>query len=82
MATVSTIPDYLTVREAADIIGVDESQVRRYCLDSKLPAKKVGQVWLIKTDDAKNFVRPPMGNPNLVHKEKPQHNSRKRRRSA
>lgn len=81
MATVSSIPGYLTVSEAATVIGVDESQVRRYCIDRKLPAEKVGQQWLIKSEDAKRFVRPPMGNPNLVAKNSPSRRSRKRRSS-
>lgn len=68
MSTVSSIPGYLTISEAAAIIGVDGSQVRRYCIDEKLPAVKVGQQWMIKRKDAENFERPPVGNPNLVSK--------------
>lgn len=65
MNDVSSIPGYLTVTEAAEVIGVDGSQVRRYCIDRKLPAVKVGQQWLIKRRDAEAFDRPPVGNPNL-----------------
>lgn len=61
----SSIPGYLTVTEAADVIGVDGSQVRRYCIDKKLAAVKVGQQWMIKRDDARKFERPPAGNPNF-----------------
>lgn len=62
----SSIPGYLTISEAAEVIGVDGSQVRRYCIDGKLPAVKVGKSWLIKREDVKKFDRPPMGNPNLI----------------
>jgi excisionase family DNA binding protein len=68
MSAVSSIPGYLTVEEAADLIGVDGSQVRRYCIDKKLPAVKVGKAWLIKRRDVQRFKRPPMGNPNLVNR--------------
>lgn len=66
MSTVSSTPGYLTVQEVADMIGVDGSQVRRYCIDGKLPAVKIGQQWMIKREDAKSFDRPPVGNPNFV----------------
>lgn len=68
MSNVSSIPGYLTIAEAAESIGVDGSQVRRYCLDGKLPAVKVGNQWMIKSKDVKAFDRPPMGNPNLLKK--------------
>lgn len=63
MSTVSSIPGYLTPDEAAAVIGVDSSQVCRYCRDKTLPAKRVGRQWLIKREDAKNFERPKVGNP-------------------
>lgn len=66
MSTVSSIPDYLTVSEAVRLIGVDPSQVRRYCIDGKLPAVKIGQQWMIRESDAESFKRPPVGNPNLL----------------
>lgn len=68
VSIVSNIPGYVTASEAARIIGVDESQVRRYCIDEKLPATKVGQQWMIRESDAKKFKRPPMGNPNLIER--------------
>jgi excisionase family DNA binding protein len=61
----SSIPGYLTAAEAALIIGVDESQVRRYCISGALKAVKVGQQWMIRHSDAEKFERPPVGNPNF-----------------
>lgn len=63
MATVSTIPGYLTAHEVAEMLGVDHSQVCRYCADGKLPAIKVGNQWMIRGADARRFKRPPVGNP-------------------
>lgn len=64
----STIPGFMTAEEAADFIGVHHSQVCRYCIDEKLPARKVGNQWLIKEVDVKRFKRPPVGNPEFQKK--------------
>lgn len=66
MSTVSSIPGYLSADEAAKIIGVDHSQVCRYCQDGRLPARKIGNYWMIREADVKKFKRPPIGNPNLL----------------
>jgi excisionase family DNA binding protein len=59
----SAIPGYLTVREAADLIGVSHSQVTRYIANGQLPAIELGQQKLIRKADATKFQRPPRGNP-------------------
>lgn len=61
----AAIPGYLTTAEAAVLIGVDVSQVCRYCQDKKLPAIRVGRSWLIRKTDARAFERPAVGNPNF-----------------
>ena len=43
--------DYLTTQQAADILGVDSSAVRRLCIDGVLTAKKFGHMWRIRHDD-------------------------------
>ena len=43
--------DYLTTQQAADILGVDSSAVRRLCIDGVLTAEKFGHVWRIANDD-------------------------------
>jgi excisionase family DNA binding protein len=66
MQTVSSVPGYLTINEAAEFLGIDPSQVRRYCLgdaQAKLPAIKVGNLWLIKKSDLYKFHKPRVGNP-------------------
>ena len=59
------IPGYVTAQEVADTLGVDHSQVCRYCSSGRLPAKKLGSQWLIRREDVKKFKRPPIGNPNF-----------------
>ena len=63
MATRTTIPGYIRLEDAAEIIGVHHSQVWRYIDDGLLDALKIGKTYLVKTADAKNFRRPPRGNP-------------------
>jgi hypothetical protein len=40
----------LTTAEAADILGVDASQVRYLCIRGELNAEKRSGVWLIQRD--------------------------------
>jgi excisionase family DNA binding protein len=64
----SAIQGMLTVYEAAEIIGVSHAQVTRYVRQELLPAKRVGQNILIDEQDARDFQRPPRGNPKLLTK--------------
>ena len=63
VATRTTIPGYVRLERAAEIIGVDPSQVWRYIDQGLLDALKIGNTHLIKEADAKNFERPLRGNP-------------------
>lgn len=63
MATKTTIPGYVRLERAAEIIGVTHSQVWRYIDDGILDALKFGNTHLVKESDARNFERPPRGNP-------------------
>ena len=59
----TTLDDYVTTHEAAEIIGVSHSQVTRYCASGDLPSIRPGHEVLIKRRDAKRFKRPRRGNP-------------------
>jgi|GEM_PF-1912706 len=54
----------LTAKEAAEILGVNDSRVRQMILNGDLPAEKFGPVWTIRTEDL-NLVkeRPSPGYP-------------------
>ncbi len=63
---VADIKEYVTVREAAKIIGRSLRQTYQYIQDRRLPAICLGpQRYLILRSDAQNFVPPPRGNPLL-----------------
>lgn len=60
--------DPISVQEAAKLLGVNESQVRRYIYAGLLPARDLGKQWLLDRGDVMNFVRPKPGNPNFRKK--------------
>ena len=64
----SQIQGLLTVYEAAEIIGVSHAQVTRYVRQGMLPANRVSQTILIDEQAARDFQRPPRGNPKLLQK--------------
>lgn len=69
MATKTTIPGYVRLERAAEIIGVDHSTVWRYIDEGLLDALKIGNTHLVKESDARKFERPPLGRP-PIHKQK------------
>ena len=57
------LPDYYTIREAAEVIGRSQSQVSRYITRGLLEAKSFGPIKLIRQADVHSFTPPPRGNP-------------------
>lgn len=49
----------LTVAEAAEVIGISISEVRRYCAAGRLAARRPGRDWLIDAADAARFKEIP-----------------------
>jgi hypothetical protein len=68
VATIETIPGYVRLERAAEIIGVSHAQVWRYIDAQQLDALKIGKTYLVRETDAKNFQRPPRGNPDFLRK--------------
>ena len=63
MATTNRIPGYISLQEAAAIIGVSHSQVWRYIDKGLLNSLEIGGTHLVKRKDVCGFKRPPRGNP-------------------
>jgi excisionase family DNA binding protein len=61
----SQVPGYCTAKEAAGIIGKSHTQLCKYVRDGLLPAIRVGKSLLINEERLRDFVPPPMGNPNF-----------------
>lgn len=50
------LDNYLSVREAAEVLGVHWETVKRMCREGRMPAKKVHNMWLIKNGDLARFA--------------------------
>lgn len=52
------IPDYVTVKDAAEIIGVTVQMIRKYCVENKLTAQQTmpgSGKWRIETTQLMNY---------------------------
>lgn len=54
---------YYTIKQVAEILGVDQSQVYRYCQDGILKSQQMFGRILIHKDDLAKFQKPPKGRP-------------------
>jgi excisionase family DNA binding protein len=54
--------DYLTTRQAAEILGVTAQRVTNLVRAGRLPATKVGRDWLIARQALEHFEKRPQGN--------------------
>lgn len=50
---------FLTISETAKRLGLSLAMVRRYCLDGKLLARKIGRDWIILERDVELFAASP-----------------------
>lgn len=55
------LPDYISVKEAAEIIGLSTSRVYQYIKSGRLPARKVGDVRVVPREEVQKFKRSPSG---------------------
>lgn len=65
-ARVMTEPMWLTVEQAAEIMGVTGAGVRRMCKYHQIKAQKFGRAWMIDRTSAETYVRTNMGRPRKV----------------
>jgi len=49
-------PDFWTAQQLAKAAGVDDSYVRRLCIDGKLDASKLGNRWVISDKVARDWL--------------------------
>jgi hypothetical protein len=63
VATKTTIPGYIRLERAAEIIGVSHSTAWRYIQEGLLDALVIGNTHLDRESDARKFERPPLGRP-------------------
>ena len=61
--------EYCTVTEAAKLLEINASLVRRYIREERIPAMKVGKTWMLAISEVKKFEKKPRprGNPEWVN---------------
>lgn len=69
---ISITGTFTTVKEAADVLNIDESLVTRYCRQGRLDAIQISRAWLIRRTSLDEFSRQPRerGNPNFKRSHK------------
>lgn len=50
------LDNYVNVHEAAEVLGVHWETVKRMCRESRIPAKKVHNMWLIDKAELIRFA--------------------------
>ena len=55
----------LTTAQAAAVLGVSAHEARRLCRVGLLPAQRLGRDWLVREQDAREYVRGRRGQPRL-----------------
>jgi excisionase family DNA binding protein len=61
------LPDLLTTAQAARMLGMTDSGIRRAILEERLPAQKLSdRVILIKTEDVINYKKSTAGRPRKI----------------
>jgi excisionase family DNA binding protein len=60
----SSVEAYMTVKEAAERLGLSESRVYELVSSEQLPATRVhGKAWVIRRKDVERFAELPPGTP-------------------
>jgi excisionase family DNA binding protein len=49
----------ITTKQAASLLGIDETNVRRYCRMGQIKATKLGHIWMIDREEIKRFAQVP-----------------------
>lgn len=66
----ATSPQWLTVRDASELLGVTGARVRQFLSAGRLRGHKFGSAWAIDRVECERFAAQarPVGNPNLKKK--------------
>src|SRR5258707_13253927 len=60
------VPGYVSIKQAAEMLGITDKRVYRYIDLGRLPAYKSGGVFLLAEHDVKNFKLHPPGRTRVV----------------
>lgn len=55
------VPEFVTVQQAAQIIGCSSKRVYQYIEEGRLSARKFGHLWALSREEVQNFQPGPSG---------------------
>src|SRR5947209_15723677 len=58
---IPNLPGYVSIKEAADILGVSDKRVYQYVMSGRLPAQRVGHILILSVEEVKQFKPSPSG---------------------
>lgn len=58
---IPNLSGYVSIKEAADILGVSDKRVYQYVMSGRLPAQRVGHILILPIEDVKRFKPSPSG---------------------
>ena len=59
--TIPTLPGYVSIREAADILGVSDKRVYQYVRAGRLSAQRIGPILILSEEEVRHFKPSPSG---------------------
>ncbi len=66
MATVTTLPDVLTLDELADYLRLPSEAVRNYATRAAIPGRRIGDDWRFSRRAIEEWLRGPTGKQALM----------------
>lgn len=58
---IPNLPGYVSIKEAADILGVSDKRVYQYVRAGRLPAQRIGHILILPIEEVKQFKPSPTG---------------------
>src|SRR6266516_1858504 len=58
---IPNLPGYISIKEAADMLGVSDKRVYQYVMSGRLPAQRVGHILILPIEEVKRFKPSPSG---------------------
>jgi excisionase family DNA binding protein len=58
---IPNLPGYVSIKEAADMLGVSDKRVYQYVRAGRLPAQRIGHILILPIEEVKQFKPSPTG---------------------
>ena len=58
---IPNLPGYVSIKEAADMLGVSDKRVYQYVRAGRLSAQRIGHILILPTEEVKQFKPSPSG---------------------